>query len=76
MSSKVVSKIEGYERPVAWAMFWISIVGFFVTFPLWFFGILSDRQMLGITLVLSWAALWYESFLNAIQMSLKKGKSQ
>lgn len=49
-------------------MFYSSIVGFIVTFPLWLLGIISDRTMIGITLVLSWAALWYESF-TAMQVT-------
>lgn len=44
----------------------VSLLGFLVTFPLWIAGKLSDQAMLGITLALSWAALWYAAFI-AIQ---------
>lgn len=40
-----------------------GILGFVVSFPLWLAGLVSDTAMLGITLVLSWAALWYAAFL-------------
>ena len=46
---------------VSWIMVIVSVLGALVTIPLWGFGILSDRHMIGITLVLSWAALWYEA---------------
>lgn len=41
----------------------LGIVGFIVSFPLWLFGMISDRAMLGLTLVLSWAALWYSAYI-------------
>lgn len=41
----------------------IGLVGFAVTFPLWLMNIINDRMMLGITLVLSWMALWYTAVL-------------
>lgn len=44
---------------VSWVMLVAGIVGFIVTFPLWLRGRLDERMMLGLTLVLSWAALWY-----------------
>lgn len=31
--------------------------------PLWAFSVLSDWMMLGVTLILSFAALWYAAFL-------------
>jgi hypothetical protein len=42
----------------------IGIGGFLVTFPLWLMNLINDRMMLGITLVLSWAALWYTAILS------------
>lgn len=56
------------KTTIAKVMFYSSIIGFIVTFPLWLLGIISDRTMIGITLVLSWAALWYESF-TAMQVT-------
>lgn len=53
---------------LSWAMLVIGVIGFCITFPLWLLNIISDRAMLGITLALSWAALWYEAF-NAVQIS-------
>lgn len=57
---------EQLERLLSWAMLGIGIVGFLVTFPLWLLDLISERAMLGITLVLSWMALWYAALL-AIQ---------
>lgn len=51
---------------VAWAMAIIGVVGFLVSFPLWLTGRIDDRTMLGVTLVLSWAALWYAAFIAII----------
>lgn len=50
-------------KPLAWFFLIISLIGFIVTFPLWLFNMVSDRALLGITLVLSWAALWYTAAL-------------
>jgi flagellar biosynthesis protein FliR len=52
---------------ISWVLMAIGIIGFFVTFPLWFKDKLSDRHMIGLTLVLSWAALWYTAFIAIIQ---------
>ena len=49
---------------LSWAMLVIGLAGFGVTFPLWFMNKIDDRMMLGITLVLSWAALWYTAILS------------
>lgn len=49
---------------LSWAMLLVGLAGFFVTFPLWLAGRIDDRAMLGITLVLSWAALWYTAVLT------------
>jgi len=54
--------VSGAEK-LSWGMLTIGVVGFLVTFPLWYFNAIDDRQMLGITLVLSWAALWYAAAL-------------
>lgn len=48
---------------IAWLLLALSVVGFGVTFPLWLMDLLSDRAMLGITLALSWAALWFSAAL-------------
>ncbi len=57
------------EAVLSWAAMAVGIVGFIVTFPLWLKEKLSDRAMIGITLVLSWAALWYTAFIAIIQSS-------
>lgn len=49
--------------PLSWCLLIIGIVGFLVTFPLWLANGIDDRMMLGITLVLSWASLWYTAIL-------------
>lgn len=49
--------------PLSWTLLVIGVVGFLVTFPLWLMGTIDDRMMLGITLVLSWASLWYTAIL-------------
>jgi hypothetical protein len=49
---------------LSWVMLIIGVVGFVVTFPLWLLGKIDDRMMLGVTLVLSWAALWYTAILT------------
>jgi hypothetical protein len=49
---------------LSWVMLGVGLVGFVVTFPLWLMGTIDDRMMLGITLVLSWAALWYTAILT------------
>ncbi len=54
--------MSGAER-LSWGMLIIGVVGFLVSFPLWLMGVIDDRMMIGITLVLSWAALWYSAAL-------------
>lgn len=49
---------------LSWAMLVIGGLGFLITFPLWLFGVIDEQLMLGITLVLSWAALWYTAILS------------
>lgn len=49
---------------LSWVMLIVGLVGFAVTFPLWLMNLINDRLMLGITLVLSWAALWYTAILS------------
>lgn len=49
---------------LSWVMLAIGVVGFLVTFPLWLMEIIDDRMMLGVTLALSWAALWYTAILS------------
>lgn len=60
------------RRVLSWIMLGAGLVGFAVTFPLWLTNRIGDRTMLGITLALSWAALWYEAF-NAIQIATNGG---
>lgn len=60
------ARSEQLERLLSWVMLGIGVIGFLITFPLWLLDLLSDRAMLGITLALSWAALWYAALL-AIQ---------
>lgn len=55
------------KRKLSWAMLIIGIVGFLVSFPLWLMGLINDRMMLGITLVLSWAALWYSAYIALLE---------
>jgi hypothetical protein len=58
-------------KKLSWAMLGISVVGFFITFPLWLLGIIDEKVMLGITLVLSWAALWYTAILAIYETKAK-----
>jgi flagellar biosynthesis protein FliR len=51
------------DKVLSWTMLVIGIVGFLVSFPLWLMNKIDDRQMLGLTLVLSWAALWYSAYI-------------
>lgn len=59
------------RKVIAWSMLVLGLTGFAVTFPAWLLGWISDRAMLGVTLALSWAALWYEGF-NAVQIAHKE----
>lgn len=52
------------KEALSWAMLVIGLVGFAVSFPLWLKGKLSERTMIGITLALSWAALWYSALTS------------
>lgn len=54
---------------VAWGFLILSVLGFLVTFPMWLLGVLDVRMMIGITLALSWAALWYAAamFLDNVK---------
>lgn len=56
------------KRVLSWVMLGVGFAGFAVTFPLWLLGVLDEQAMIGVTLALSWAALWYEAF-NALQIS-------
>lgn len=58
---------------VSWTLLVAGLTGFLITFPAWLMGWIDDRTMLGITLALSWAALWYEGF-NAVQIAHKEKK--
>lgn len=49
------------EQVVSWTMLTVGLVGFAVSFPLWLKGKLDERTMIGVTLALSWAALWYSA---------------
>lgn len=52
---------------LSWAMLIVGVIGFLVTFPLWLLGLINDRAMLGLTLVLSWAALWYAAVIAVME---------
>lgn len=52
---------------LSWAMLTIGILGFLVSFPLWLMGYINEKAMLGVTLVLSWAALWYAAFIAIME---------
>jgi flagellar biosynthesis protein FliR len=52
---------------VAKSLLVVSVVGFFITFPLWLTNRISDRAMLGLTLVLSWAALWFSAYIAILE---------
>lgn len=60
-------------KVVAWVMFLAGVVGFLLTFPMWLMGIINDRAMLGLTLCLSWAALWYEGANAIVLQRQEKG---
>jgi hypothetical protein len=47
---------------IGWTLLVVSVLGLGVTFPLWLLNLISDRAMLGITLVLSWLALAFEAW--------------
>lgn len=49
---------------LSWLMLVLGLAGFGVTFPLWLLDLINDRMMLGITLILSWMALWYTAILS------------
>ena len=57
---------------LAYFLLGVGIVGFFITFPLWYSEAISDRQMLGLTLVLSWAALWYAAALFIYEVTKER----
>lgn len=61
---------------VAWVLLGVSVVGFGVTFPLWLLDAITDRQMLGITLALSWAALWYSAVLFLFEAKRTKREKE
>lgn len=52
---------------VAWAMLVVSVAGFFISFPLWLTNRITDRAMLGLTLILSWAALWFSAYIAILE---------
>lgn len=52
---------------LSWVMLAIGVGGFAVSFPLWLMGGIDDHAMLGLTLVLSWAALWYAAFIAIME---------
>jgi hypothetical protein len=41
-----------------------GLIGSVVSVPLWAMNKINDRQMIGITLILSWMALWYTAILT------------
>lgn len=46
---------------VSWVMLVVGLIGFGISFPLWLKGKIDERTMIGLTLALSWAALWYSA---------------
>lgn len=56
------------EKWISWFFFILGGTGMVVTFPLWLGGLISDRAMLGITLILSWLAILVPGF-NAIVLN-------
>lgn len=53
-----------------------GLVGALVSFPLWVTGRISDRAMIGLTMVLSWAALWYEGYNAVVLARREKGEKE
>jgi hypothetical protein len=66
-STSTPDRLDRAALPIAWVLLAVSAVGFLVTFPLWLLGIIDEQMMLGITLVLSWAALWYAAFVAVLE---------
>jgi hypothetical protein len=42
----------------------VGLIGFIVTFPMWLLGMIDDHAMIGLTLALSWLALWFSAFVS------------
>lgn len=55
--------LDRIEEPLSWWLLWVGVLGFGLAQPLWAFGVLSEWMMLGVTLVLSFAALWYAAII-------------
>lgn len=64
MPGRLAELLDRTERPTSWWLLWVSLAGFLVSLPMWATGILSEWAMLGVTLVLSFAALWYAAFIS------------
>lgn len=58
---------------IAWCMFLGSTIGEAVTTVLWLQNMISTRALVGITLLLSWLALQFESF-TALQVAHDRHK--
>lgn len=58
---------------LAKVLLWSGILGACITVPLYFLQMISERQMIGLTLILSWAALWYEGY-NAVQIKNQRDR--
>jgi hypothetical protein len=56
------------EKRIAWFFLIFGSVGMCVCTPLWLLGILNDKNMLGLTLFLSWLAIVIPGF-NAVVLS-------
>ncbi len=46
------------------AFLWFGLLGCVISVPLWAFHVVEEWGMIGITLVLSFAALWYAAFIT------------
>lgn len=59
---------EKVKRKISWVCLLGSLVGLAVTFPLWLMNLISDRQIIGITLALTWLDTALPAF-NAILLT-------
>lgn len=66
MRHRASELLDRIEVRLSWWLLAAGVAGFLVSMPLWGFGLLSEWMMLGVTLVLSFAALWYAAII-AIQ---------
>lgn len=57
------------DAVIAWMQLAVGLIGNGICMVLWLRDRISDRAMIGLTLTLSWAALWFSGITSLLEAS-------